>query len=92
MNYFIRKYSLYKLLKRENFSESEFLELIKIKYPYFMDLAKQLFPDKEEIINFFENNTNEPKEKIEKIFENDDNILNDNIRTYIQLKVFIINI
>ena len=81
---FIRKYSLYKLLKRENFSESEFLELVKIKYPYFMDLAKQLFPDKKEIINFFENNTNEPKEKIEKIFENDDNILNDNIRTYIQ--------
>ena len=38
----IRKYSLYKLFKSKNFNESKFIELIKNKCPYYLDLAKQL--------------------------------------------------
>ena len=57
---FIRKYSLYKILKQENCNEQDFLKLVEKQYPYFLDLAKQLFPDKNEIIYFFKNNTNSP--------------------------------
>ena len=57
---FIRKYSLYKILKQENCNEQDFLKLVEKQYPYFLDLAKQLFPDKNEIIYFFKNNTNNP--------------------------------
>ena len=48
---FIRKYYLYKILKEKNCNEFEFLELVEKQFPYFLDLAKQLFPDKNEIIN-----------------------------------------
>ena len=81
---FIRKYSIYKLLKEKEMNESEFLDFIKKKYPYFLDLAKQLFPDKKEVIDYFVINTNENREEIEKKFESDDNILDTNIKTYIQ--------
>ena len=50
---FISKYSLYKLLKSKNCNESEFLLLVKEKYPNFLPLAKQIFPNKKETIDFF---------------------------------------
>ena len=40
---FIRKYGLYKLLKNNKYSESEFLEIIEKKHPNFLELAKQIF-------------------------------------------------
>ena len=80
---FIRKYSLYKLLKKEHIEESEFLDFIAKQFNYYLDLAKQLFPDKNEIINFFEANTNESRATIEEVFNNDDNLLDDNIKTHI---------
>ena len=80
---FIRKYSLFRILKRENLNESEFLDLVKIKFPYFLNLAKQLFPDKKEVIEFFKKNTKQSEKEIEKVFECDDDILNNNIQTYI---------
>jgi hypothetical protein len=50
---FIRKYSLYKLLKSKKCDEFQFLYLIEKKYPYFLNLALEIFPNKEETINFF---------------------------------------
>ena len=50
---FIRKYSLYKLLKSNKCDEKEFLALVKKQFPYFLDLAKQLFPNKNEVIEMF---------------------------------------
>ena len=53
-----------------------------------MGLAKQLFPDKKEIINYFKNNIDLSKEKsctketLNEVFDNDD-ILKDNVTTYI---------
>ncbi len=73
---FIRKYSLYKLLTKEKIKESEFLEFIAKEFPYYLDLAKQLFPDKNEIIYFFAN-TNESMTAVEEIF------IDNNIKTYI---------
>ena len=80
---FITKYSLYKLLKSKNCNEREFLFLIKEKYPNFLPLAKQIFPHKEETIEFFLRNTDESKIKLNEIFKCDDNILDDNIISYI---------
>ena len=53
---FIQKYSLYKYLKSYNCDEKSFLDFVEKDHPYFLDLAKQLFPDKNEIINYFKNN------------------------------------
>ena len=80
---FIRQYSLYKLLKSNNCDEKLFFALIKKEYPNFLGLAKQLFPNKNEVIEFFKNNTNISEETLKKVFECDDNILNDNIKDYI---------
>ena len=80
---FIKKYSLYKLLKSQNCNESQFLAWIKLKYPYFLELAKKLFPNKKETIEYFKNNTNESYETIEEVFKCDDNLLDDNIKSYI---------
>ena len=81
---FIRKYYLYKILKEKNCDEFEFLKLVEKKFPYFIDLAKQLFPDKNEIINFFQQNVSESEETINKFLNCDDNILNDNVESYIK--------
>ena len=81
---FIRKYSLYKLLKQENYNEEEFLKLVEKQFPYFLDLAKQLFPDKNEVINFFKNNTETSEDTIKNVFNFDDNILNDNIKFFVR--------
>ena len=72
---FIRKYILYRKLKSKNFNEEEFLLYIKKEYPYFLELAKQLFPNKKEIIDFFKKNTNENESNILKIFNSEDNAI-----------------
>ena len=46
-------------------------------------MAKQIFPDKNETIDFFIKNTNETKETLNEVFKCDDNILDDNIKSYI---------
>ena len=45
---FIRKYLLYKILKSRNYNESQFLALVEETHPYFMNLAKSLFPKAKE--------------------------------------------
>ena len=80
---FIRKYSLYKLLKSKICDEFQFLYLIEKKYPYFLNLALEIFPNKEETINFFLKNTEETPETLNEVFKCDDNILDDNIQSYI---------
>ena len=81
---FIRKYSLYKILKSKNYNESQFLHLVEKEFLHFLPISRQLFPDKNETINFFLKNTNESAKTIKEIFECDDNILNDNIKCFIQ--------
>ena len=49
-----------------------------------MDLAKQFFPKTKEPIDFFKANTNEKEEIINEVFKTDENILNDNVKTYIK--------
>ena len=80
---FIRKYSLYKILKSKNYSEYEFLYFVEKKFPYFLNTAKQLFPDKNETIEYFKKETNEDENTLNDIFQCDNNILNDNIEKYI---------
>ena len=61
--------------------------MVKRENPLFLDLAKQLFPDKYETINYFKKNVKEEDctdEKLNEIFECDDNVLNDNIKSYIK--------
>ena len=71
----IRKYTLYKLLKDKN--QSNFLEIVKKKSPYYQDLAKQLiYNDENEMINYFIKNTNENQDVIKKIFSSEHNIQN----------------
>ena len=81
---FIRKYSLYKILIQKKCNEKQFLQLIEAKFPYFLDIAKQLFPNKNEIIEYFKNNIEDTPNNITEIFQNDDNILNNNISVYIR--------
>ena len=52
----IRKYALYKGMIENNYDKEKFLEMIKNEYPYFLEIAKQLFPDKEETIKYFKDN------------------------------------
>ena len=80
---FIRKYSLYKILIQKKCNEKQFLQLIEAKFPYFLEIAKQLFPNKNEIIEYFKNNIEDTPNNITEIFQNDDNILNNNISVYI---------
>ena len=81
---FIRKYSLYKILKSKNINESEFLYFIEKRYPHFLNIAKQLFPNKNETIDYFMKKINESREKLNHIFESDNNILDDNIKKYVK--------
>ena len=81
---FIRKYLLFKILKSHNYNESQFLALVEEKRPNFIDLAKQLFPKTKETIDFFKANINEKEEIINEVFKTDENILNDNVQTYIK--------
>ena len=80
---FIRKYSLYKTLKSKNFSEQEFLYYIEEKFPSFLETAKQLFPDKNETINYFQKIIDESPKTLNQYFQCDNNILDDNIKKYV---------
>ena len=75
----IRKYKLFKILKSTNYDENQFLEMIEMHFPNFIDIARQLFPDKEEIITFFKNNTNESESTIKEVF-----YCKDDIKSYIK--------
>ena len=81
---FIRKYLLFKILKSRNYNESQFLALVEETHPYFMNLAKSLFPKAKETIDFFKANTDEKEEIINEVFKIDDNILDNNVKTYIK--------
>ena len=72
---FIRKYSLYKLLKSKNCNEHDFLQMIEKKFPYFLPVARQLFPNKQETIDFFVKNADESEKTVREVFECDDNII-----------------
>ena len=80
---FIRKYSLYKILKSNNYSEQEFLYYIEKKCPSFLDTAKQLFPDKNETIDYFLKIIDESPKTLNQYFQCDNNILDDNIEEYV---------
>ena len=81
---FIRKYSLYKILKSKNLSESEFLIFIAKKYPQFLNSAKQLFPNITESIDYFTQKTNKSQKELSDIFQSDNNILDNNIKKYVE--------
>ena len=84
---FIRKYFIYKIIKSKNCNEFQLLALVEKEYPNLLDWVKQLFPDKNEIINFFKEYVAEKDksdEKLNNILNCDDNILNDNIKSYIR--------
>ena len=72
----IRKYALYKILKQNNFSEDKFLTKIKNVFPKFLNIAKQLFPDKNEIIDFFQKNVDEDPKFISDFFNKEDSVEN----------------
>jgi hypothetical protein len=63
-----------KKIKSENINKTKLLEQIEIHFPNFIDVARQLFPDKEEIINFFKYNTNESEKTIKEVFNCKDDI------------------
>ena len=71
----VRKYSLYKLLKSNNYNQSKFLDLIRKKSPYYMNMAKELlYNDDDAMINFFKNNTTETEDNLRKVFNHNHNI------------------
>ena len=80
---FIVKYALYKQLKTAGITEEEFLDFIEKKYPYYLELALQILPEKNEIIDFFYKKMKEKIsiEEIREIFYSDDDI-KDYIRNY----------
>ena len=79
----IRKYSLYKLLKSNNFNETKFIELVKNKRPYYLDLAHQLiYNDEKYMINLFKANTNEKEEYLKKVFDSRRHIIKNYIYSY----------
>ena len=73
----VRKYSLYKLLKSNNFNQSKFLDLINKKTPYYVNMAYELlYNDDEAMINYFKNNTTESENDLRKVFNHNHNINN----------------
>ena len=73
----IRKYSLYKLLKSKNSNKSLFLDVIKKKMPYYLDLARQLlYHDDEAMVSFFLKNTKETEETLRKVFNSKHTVKN----------------
>ena len=71
----IRKYTLYKLLKSNNYNQSKFLQLIHDKFPYYLEIARQLINhDEEDMIKFFKKNTKEDELTLRKVFNKVHNI------------------
>ena len=68
----VRKYSLYKLLKLNNFNQSKFMTLVKNKCPYYLKMANEIiYNDDEAMIQFFKNKTKEPETNLRRYFNND---------------------
>ena len=73
----IRKYSLYKLLKNNNYTASKFLEVVQNKKPYYMNLARELiYNDDEALVKFFKANTQESEFRLRQVFNHKHNIAN----------------
>ena len=73
----IRKYVLYKILKEHNYDENDFLAKVEWAYPKLLDVAKQLFPKRSELIDFFKKKvTNESPKIIEEMLNISDNVEN----------------
>ena len=71
----IRKYSLYKLFKSNNFDKTKFMELVNTKFPYYLNIARELiYNDDEAMIKFFKGISDE--ENLRKIFNNNHDIKN----------------
>ena len=63
----VRKYSLYKIFKSQNFDKKKFMELIESKNPYYKKLAKQLtFEDDEGMIQYFKEYMKKEREEKKK--------------------------
>ena len=65
----IQKYQLYKLFKEQNYHEDKFIQMITVSKPHFLEMAEQLFPDKKEIIDFFQKKTEEKESIIKPFFD-----------------------
>ena len=65
----IQKYQLYKLFKEQNYHEDKFIQMIAVQKPFFLESAEQLFPDKNEIIDFFKEKTDEKESIIKPFFD-----------------------
>ena len=72
----IRKYSLYKLLKQNNFDQEKFLSKVKKANPKFLSIAKQLLPDKDEIIKYFQNKLDLSYKEVSEVFNETDSVEN----------------
>ena len=73
----IRKYILYKILKENNYDENKFLSKVELVHPKLLDVAKQLFPKKAELINFFKEKVKDESPKfIEELLNKSDNVKN----------------
>jgi len=64
----IQKYQLFKLFKEQNYTEDKFIQMIADRQPLSLEIAEQLFPDKNEIIDFFNKKTDEKESIIEPFF------------------------
>ena len=64
----IQKYQLFKLFKEQNYTEDKFIQMIAVKEPMSVEIAEQLFPDKKEVIDFFEEKIHEKESIIEPFF------------------------
>ena len=78
----VRKYSLYKLLKSYNFNESKFLEVVKNKPDYYVNIANELVNnDDEAMVTLFKRNTDRTEAELRKIF-NHNHTVNNYISNY----------
>ena len=66
----IQKYQLYKLLKENNYHQDKFIQMIAVRKPTYLELAEHLFPNKNEIIDFFKEKTDEKESVITPFFDN----------------------
>ena len=72
----IRKYALYKLLKQNNFDQEKFLSKVEKNNPKFLSIAKQLLPDKNEIIKYFQNKLDLSYKEVSEVFNKTDSVEN----------------
>jgi hypothetical protein len=73
----IRKYILYKLLKQNNYNEDKFLSKVESEHPKLLEIAKQLFPKRSELNDFFKKKVpNESPKIIDEMLNKPDNVQN----------------